>query len=343
MRRAVDLDPGPTRPTPAKGVPARQPDPEPAYRPPPTRPTRGPSHTDLVIDLRLRSDDVPALVGALPSAQIAAGEVGLGPSLSEHATAPSAGGSAECSRPDADTAPATSGRAPVINQGVGAQGSWPTPGEVAVATSTDGPPDLRQRPGAAGRPGIGSAEPFTGLRAAWPEIRFYVGSFGLFFVTYSLITALLVGLAVVLLGLHPVAITSGSMEPLVQVGDVVLFTNPPPADRESPDGRFLLPGTVIGFDERGTGRAITHRIVSIDRDGAYVTRGDANPSPDPQVVSPEQIWGVGRLLVPYGGYPAAWLAVGAVWKVALLSIFLLGCAYSTRWALLDEFNPWLHT
>ena len=177
------------------------------------------------------------------------------------------------------------------------------------------------------------AGPESGRDSAWPEIRFYLGAFSLFFLSYVLVTALLVALPSVLLGHRPVAITSGSMEPAIRVGDVVLFAPPPSS--------ALGPGTVVGFNPTGDQASVTHRIVQTNPDGTYVTRGDANPSTDSTPVGPDDVWGVGRFLVPYGGLPAAWLAVGAVWKVVLLTAFLLACGYAARWALLDEYNLWL--
>lgn len=167
----------------------------------------------------------------------------------------------------------------------------------------------------------------------WPEVRFYLGAFSLFFVSYVLVTALLVAGATVVLGLRPVAVTSGSMEPVIRAGDVVMFAGPPAG--------LLGPGTVVGFDEPGTNRPVTHRVVRANPDGTYVTQGDANHEPDPQHLDRDRVWGVGRLLIPYAGYPATWLAVGAGWKVASLVVFLLGCGFSCRWAVLDEYNPWL--
>jgi signal peptidase I len=102
----------------------------------------------------------------------------------------------------------------------------------------------------------------------------------------------------VVLGWTPVAITSGSMTPLIRPGDVVVL---------DPDAE-IGPGSVVTV-ERGPGR-VTHRVVSQRADGTWLTRGDANASADRETVRSEDVVGVGRLVVPVIGYPAATL-VGA--------------------------------
>ena len=70
-------------------------------------------------------------------------------------------------------------------------------------------------------------------------------------------------------------------------------------------------------------------------------QGDANRSRDPQPVDPADVWGVGRVLVPYVGYPAAWLAMGTAWKTALSVIAMSLAVGSSRWALFSRYDPWL--
>jgi signal peptidase I len=97
----------------------------------------------------------------------------------------------------------------------------------------------------------------------------------------------------VALGWTPVAITSGSMAPLIRAGDVVVL---------QPGGE-LTPGAVVTVP-RGDGR-VTHRLVSQRDDGTWVTRGDANAAADRERVHADGVLGVGRLVVPFIGWPAA--------------------------------------
>jgi signal peptidase len=121
-------------------------------------------------------------------------------------------------------------------------------------------------------------------------------------------------------GWKPMVVTTGSMQPAINPGDIVL-TAPP-----EPDIRLDV-GTVITFeDPANPGELITHRIDTINPDGTYTTRGDANSSADSYQVAAEEVTGVGRLLVPAVGLPRVWLDQGRVailgaWVVATVLAF----------------------
>ena len=168
-------------------------------------------------------------------------------------------------------------------------------------------------------------------RPIWPEIRFYLGSAALFFIAFALATGLWVLAPAVVLGWESVAITSGSMEPVIQVGDVVVFSEAP-AD---PIGR----GTVVVFAD-GDGSLVTHRVVGTADDERYITRGDNNAVNDSSLLAHESVRGVGRILVPFAGYPAVWTASGTWYSVVLVAMLFGGLSYASRWALLPKFSPW---
>lgn len=184
-------------------------------------------------------------------------------------------------------------------------------------------------PAAASEPGPPATDPVE--PGTWPEVRFYLGSASLFFVTFILTTALWVVLPTVLLGWSPSAITSGSMEPAIRLGDVVVGNPDVPAD--------LGPGTVITFDsDRGR---ITHRVVGTDAVGNYITRGDANEGADRVPVAPGEVRSVGRILVPFAGYPSVWTQSGSWWSMLLVAGGFAFLVVGSRWAVLPRFNPWL--
>jgi signal peptidase len=116
-------------------------------------------------------------------------------------------------------------------------------------------------------------------------------------------------------GWKPMVVTTGSMQPAINPGDIVLSA--PPED-DTP----LDVGTVITFeDPNRPGELITHRIETVNPDGSYTTRGDANSSADSYEVEPEELTGVGRLLVPAVGLPRVWMDEGRMlilggWVVA---------------------------
>src|SRR3712207_9285435 len=69
----------------------------------------------------------------------------------------------------------------------------------------------------------------------------------------------------------PTLVTSGSMQPLVAPGDVVMIR--PVEDDE------LAANTVVLYARPDTGRVL-HRIVEELPDGRFITRGDDNTSAD---------------------------------------------------------------
>jgi signal peptidase I len=128
------------------------------------------------------------------------------------------------------------------------------------------------------------------------------------FLTIQVCLAAWVLLPAVALGWEPRVVLTESMEPGMNAGDVVLVSPPP-------EGR-LANGTIIVFEDPHTGTQITHRIVDIETDGGYRTKGDANSTPDAAPVAEEDIVGVARLLVPAIGTPLRWVDAGRPLLVA---------------------------
>ncbi len=124
-------------------------------------------------------------------------------------------------------------------------------------------------------------------------------------------------------GWTPIVVSSGSMEPVLSVGDVLLIDDLS-ADR-------IAQRSVIVF-ERSDGVLVSHRVFSVEEDG-FVTKGDANSTPDGERVPNDAVIGTGRLVVPLVGLPAVWvdngnfLALGA-WVVlfagGLVHLSILG-------------------
>lgn len=92
-------------------------------------------------------------------------------------------------------------------------------------------------------------------------------------------------------------VLSGSMEPAIQTGSVVFVKDVPAKNIED--------GDVITYYTSSSGPPTTHRV--IEKTGSedelyFVTKGDANEEPDPEVKRPEHIVGVVMFHIPYLGY-----------------------------------------
>ncbi len=150
----------------------------------------------------------------------------------------------------------------------------------------------------------------------WAKARFGLGITALFLLTVGL-TLALIGLGAALVpGWNATAVASGSMEPALRRGDVVVFDSSEIVDVEI--------GNVIVFDT-GSGSTI-HRIIAINPDGSVITQGDNNRSADSSPVQSDMLSGAGFIVVPWVGMPTLWQSEGdtmALAVFALISMVLL--------------------
>jgi len=108
------------------------------------------------------------------------------------------------------------------------------------------------------------------------------------------------------------AIRSGSMEPAIGVGSLVVVMPQDPAT--------LAVGDVVTISLSG-GTVLTHRIHQIvqqDDRRMFRLRGDANPTPDPVLATQEQFLGRVVVTIPWLGYLLALMSMPSG-IVALLS------------------------
>ncbi|MFE7408306.1 signal peptidase I [Isoptericola sp. NPDC057559] len=159
----------------------------------------------------------------------------------------------------------------------------------------------------------------AGTTTAPPARRSAWGRMSSAALTVVVVALLALAAAVVLvprlLGAVPLTVLSGSMEPALSPGDVVV-TRPVDADQ-------IRVGDVITFQpESEDPTLITHRVTGV-RTGAepgFVTQGDANGAPDAPIVA-DQVMGRVAYSVPYVGHltNASW-APQAVTGIAVLLI-----------------------
>lgn len=134
------------------------------------------------------------------------------------------------------------------------------------------------------------------------------------------------------------AVISGSMEPSIRTGDVIIVQ--PLAD----PAEQVQDGDIITFRTREKAdMLITHRVIgTVKVNGqptAFVTRGDANDAEDLSTVLPAQVVGRYQWRVPYFGYISAFIRTpaGIALFVILPGIILIGLEFRKLWqAMKDE-------
>lgn len=107
---------------------------------------------------------------------------------------------------------------------------------------------------------------------------------------------------------HSFVVRSGSMEPNISVGDVVVAS---PLQRDEPValGRVMI---LANPAQPYPAENLVHRVVEKREDGTFTTQGDANATPDTTLATRGSFRDTARVLVPYVGLPSLWLARGAV-------------------------------
>lgn len=133
---------------------------------------------------------------------------------------------------------------------------------------------------------------------------------------FAVVMVAMTGIVRLVTGWDAVMVTSGSMSPTLRPGDVLFIDDHP----EELAGQQ----TIITF-RSSDGELVTHRIFATDEaSNSYVTKGDANPTPDTELVSVDDVVGISWLVVPYLGLPLIWWAEGSLLPLlALLAVTLI--------------------
>lgn len=127
------------------------------------------------------------------------------------------------------------------------------------------------------------------------------------------------------LGIRPMIVRSGSMEPAMPIGSLVLT--------KEVDADALDPGDIVSV-KGADGSLLTHRLVAIDSieqgTATFRMKGDANASED---LEPYVTTAADRVFftIPAAGYVASWLGTPPAWGlIALTSAGLLYLAFRPR-------------
>lgn len=93
----------------------------------------------------------------------------------------------------------------------------------------------------------------------------------------------------VILGYSFASVVSGSMEPEIAVGDIVVVKSQQEYER----------GDVITFYDSSKDEYVTHRIIFVSEDGSFLTKGDANNTDDKLAIPPSAV--VGKVVSVWHG------------------------------------------
>ena len=123
---------------------------------------------------------------------------------------------------------------------------------------------------------------------------------------------LLIPLFLTNMGINSYIILSGSMEPVIRTGSMVLV------DNQTED---IQMGDIIMY--RLQKENVVHRVVEIQEDGKIITKGDNNENADFAPVTQAQVcgkvikmpWG---LCIPYAGYVSEWLSTNKIYVVCVM-------------------------
>ena len=113
-------------------------------------------------------------------------------------------------------------------------------------------------------------------------------------------------------GYSSLMVATGSMSGTIEEGDLIIIKN---------TGDYEI-GEIVTFFQDGDEIPTTHRIINIDDDGLWVTKGDANNSKDSRSISSDEIIGEWVMTIPYVGTFIDWAVEGGG-LIYIIGIFLI--------------------
>lgn len=119
-------------------------------------------------------------------------------------------------------------------------------------------------------------------------------------------------------GWQPSVVMTGSMEPRLNPGDVVLSA---PASALS-----VHPGEIIlATNPARPSHQLMHRFLHYTPSGDLITKGDANAHADSTPVPPGNVHGLPRLRLPYLGLGVLWLRNHEWRQLSIAVLIILAC------------------
>ncbi|MBT2502896.1 signal peptidase I [Curtobacterium sp. ISL-83] len=123
-----------------------------------------------------------------------------------------------------------------------------------------------------------------------------------------------------LIGWQPTTVMTGSMEPRLHPGDVVVARPVAPTP-------LRVQQIILFNDPDQRGHLRLHRIHDTGANGRLITKGDANPQADSTPITRTAVEGVAVIRVPYIATPIMWIRDGQWARVAAVILALTGLAF----------------
>jgi len=128
------------------------------------------------------------------------------------------------------------------------------------------------------------------------------------------------------------AVFSGSMEPELKVGSVVVTR---PVEPEE-----IRAGDIITFYSPLSERLTSHRVIAVEEASAlhFLTNGDANEDADPFVVPAQNVVGKVCFHIPYFGYASQFVKTpfGLLLTICIPGLIIIAMEMRNIWHVLTE-------
>jgi len=128
------------------------------------------------------------------------------------------------------------------------------------------------------------------------------------------------------------AVASGSMEPYLKVGSLVVTRPVSPEE--------IAVGDIITFEPASGETMITHRVISVEEGSLlhFITKGDANGKPDPVTVPAQNVAGKICFHLPFMGYVTEFLKTpwGFVLSLIIPAVIIIAMYIWSIWQTLGK-------
>lgn len=156
------------------------------------------------------------------------------------------------------------------------------------------------------------------------NILFYVVLISLLSISVIMVKSAKEGKQPTIMGHKFFTVLTGSMEPTIRVGDLIIAKETNPQD--------IKPGDIITFGSLNSDNITTHRVKEVlneNNEIKYITQGDANNIKDPSPIESKVLVGKVVKWIPKAGAIMAWMKSNlSLIIVVIIAITALGAIRS---------------